>query len=126
MEIGEAGGVALAAESPARWAARVGLPLGTVARCVLIAAMAGREAEVILCGRARVDDASDLEHVRAVARHYKIGDLERWRAEARRLARRHRGAIELVAAALVRRGRLSAEEVRRIITAAGHNKQSQP
>lgn len=83
----------------------------------IIAIQAGHEAEAELLGRAAGDDEDDricaaaLIEDAGIAADREGRSLLRLREAARALVRRHRGAIERVAAALSERGALTGDEI---------------
>ena len=93
-------------------------------RGTIIANMAGAEAEVEFFGQCRRGDGDDRHKISLLmdSRYAEI-PADNWdryearlRAHTRRLVRRHRDAIERVAAALLDRGTLQPDEIDELLT----------
>ena len=78
----------------------------------ILVLMAGGEAERECCPLGCGGDLDDLLEIRRMVGEAELLELEpRLRRETRKLVRRHRDAIERVAAALLERGTLTADAI---------------
>ena len=87
----------------------------------IMSCMAGAEAEIVLLGATQGGDGGDRTQIALMAEQLGTHD-EHWeriearlRAMTRMLVRRHRAHIERVAAALIKKKRLSREELDRLV-----------
>jgi ATP-dependent Zn protease len=107
------------------WDARGRMRWVSMFRARIMMLMAGRESEIEVCGKgpdALFGDAYDLREIDQTMDEANVPDaayLDRMRAKTRALVRRHRHAIAEVAAALIKRGSLSAEQIDEIVAASG-------
>jgi histone H3/H4 len=110
--------------SVADWEARGRWRYHPLFRASIFELMAGRETEIVCLGRSYGGNKYDLEEINIRLSEADIrGETEAWlkraRVKTRGLVRRHRVAIEHVAAALLEKKRLSALEIDRIVKQAG-------
>ena len=91
-----------------RWKLRTG---DAVYRARIIAYMAGAEAETESLGAAEGGDDDDRFQIDLMAEQLDRCDLDRLRAMTRMLVRRHRHGFERVAAALLKKQKLSGRQI---------------
>lgn len=107
-------------ERAGRWRGYESIMVGRI-----ITMLAGRHAEEVILGSCEGGDAEDMRQVSWMLDDIDRGDdiafLERAYLMTRMLARRHRVAIEAVAAALESKMTLSAAQIASIIMEAGGN-----
>ena len=106
------------------WDARGRWRWKSMFRARILMLMAGRESEIEVFGKApdaRFGDGADLREIARTMEEADVDDalLAKMRVKTRGLVRRHRDAIRSVAKALIRKRKLSSEQIDKIVTSFG-------